>query len=74
MHNCEASTPSEAYGAAISHCSENELGELWVTNDEYASRVNFCPYCGHKAARQMTFVSGKNGLEAAEGQPTAQGA
>jgi len=34
------------YGSAIGECYEAEDGSLWVTNGEYGSPVNFCPYCG----------------------------
>jgi len=48
-HRCEGSLPESAYGAAITYCYEDADGKLWVTNEEYASQVNFCPYCGSKA-------------------------
>ncbi len=48
-HRCEWSLPGAAYGAAITYCYEDKSGKLWVTNEEYASQVNFCPYCGCKA-------------------------
>lgn len=34
---------------AISYCYEDTDGKLWITNEEYASQVNFCPYCGYTA-------------------------
>ena len=48
-HRCEESLPEAAYGKAITYCYEDVDGKLWVTNEEYASQVNFCPYCGFKA-------------------------
>jgi len=49
-HRCEGSLPEAAYGKAIStYCYEDTDGKLWITNEEYASQVNFCPYCGYKA-------------------------
>ena len=45
------------YGPAITQCDENDKGELWVTNGEYASRVDFCPYCGMGARSQMKAVT-----------------
>lgn len=54
LHKCENySAPSSGYGSAIDYCYERENGELWVTNEEYASQVNFCPYCGYKAKKQV---------------------
>ena len=52
-HECEGELPGACYGEAIQHCYENEAGELWVSNDEYSSQVNFCPYCGFKARIQL---------------------
>ena len=48
-HNCAGTLPSCAYGEAIYDCTEDENSKLWVGNGEYASQVNFCPYCGFKA-------------------------
>ncbi len=48
-HRCEESLPDSTYGPAIRYCFEDEDGKLWVSNDEYASQVNYCPYCGQKA-------------------------
>ena len=47
-HRCEGSLPEAAYGEAITYCYEDLEGKLWVTNEEYASQVNFYPYCGYK--------------------------
>lgn len=41
------------YGSAIVDCVENSDGTFWVENGEYASRVNYCPYCGMKAPNQI---------------------
>jgi len=40
-------------GGAVEECFENENGQLWVSNGEYCSQVNYCPYCGFKAPRQV---------------------
>mgnify|MGYP001578585685 FL=1 len=34
---------------AIDYCMEDEHGHFDVSNDEYGSYVNFCPFCGEKA-------------------------
>ena len=39
----------DGYGVAVFDCEENERGEFWVSNGEYDTRVNFCPFCGQKA-------------------------
>jgi hypothetical protein len=66
LHDCEGELPKDGYGQAVSSCGENEDGSLWVSNDEYASQVNFCPYCGFKAKVQLQKVPGQifyNGIQ-----------
>jgi hypothetical protein len=62
MHVCEPGYDLEReehvfrarrFGPAVSRCYEDELGRLWVTNDEYESQVNFCPFCGYRAKDQV---------------------
>lgn len=49
-HECRQSNyPSDGHGTAIYECVENDKGELWAGNDEYGTRVNYCPFCGFKA-------------------------
>ncbi len=52
-HRCEGVLPEAAYGKAMTYCYEDVDGKLWITNREYASQVNFCPYCGHKAVKDV---------------------
>lgn len=53
FHNCNdekgPNLDCSGYGPAFDRCRENSLGEFWVDNGEYFSRVNFCPYCGTPA-------------------------
>jgi wobble nucleotide-excising tRNase len=49
LHFCSIITNHAGYGEAIADCYEKINGELWVSNGEYSSQVNYCPYCGHKA-------------------------
>ena len=42
----------EYYGPAIT-TSFKEDGEIWVTNGEYISQVNYCPFTGEKADAQI---------------------
>ncbi len=55
-HNCTTdkfiSIP-EVTGPAITECWQDSTGTLWVSNGEYSSTVNFCPYCGYKAPKQL---------------------
>jgi len=56
MHSCEPENSvfkSGGYGAAITYCEEDDDGHLWCDNGEYATLVNFCPFCGYKALRQI---------------------
>ena len=53
LHVCKGNLPWEAYGPAIEDCREVESGALWVGNGEYASQVNFCPYCGYEAKSKV---------------------
>lgn len=41
--------PTKDYGGAIGDCYELKDGTLYAQNDEYGSRVLFCPICGYKA-------------------------
>lgn len=68
MHNCEPAEDTfnndlelmarnederfdYAHGPAIEWCREYD-GVFIVGNSEYATRVNFCPFCGAKAPKQ----------------------
>lgn len=46
-------TPEDGYGVAIEYCFEHDDGTFWVGNGEYGSQVNYCPYCGAKAPKQV---------------------
>jgi hypothetical protein len=46
------STKFQPHGPAITDCWEDDDGSLWVENGEYASQVNYCPYCGYKAVKE----------------------
>ena len=54
QHECNGDNyPECMYGPAIGWCIEYPAGEFWVSNGEYASQVNYCPYCGTKAPIQV---------------------
>lgn len=44
-----------AFGVAIEDChsDDKDLGVFWVGNGEYYNQVNFCPFCGEKAPKQI---------------------
>lgn len=54
-HQCRTpeNASSDAYGSAIYECYENDENQLIATNDEYASQVDFCPYCGFEAENKI---------------------
>jgi hypothetical protein len=57
LHECKGYTNSRQWGGAVGRCAEDEDGTLWVDNDEYASQVSYCPYCGFKAKVSAEVVS-----------------
>lgn len=48
-HECNYDYPFSVYGPAITNCWEDDDGRLCVSNGEYMSQVNFCPFCGKGA-------------------------
>ena len=52
LHICDGELPDASYGPAIDVCQEELDGTLWASNNEYASQVNYCPFCGYKARVQ----------------------
>ena len=55
-HNCEGESPRNLCGEAITYCVERDTGEFWAGNNEYESRVNYCPHCGEKAPRPTHYA------------------
>lgn len=45
--------PKKLWGAAICEVIEYEDGTMWVSNGEYSTQVNYCPFTGKKATVQM---------------------
>lgn len=48
--------PESGYGSPGWHCAEHEDGTLWLDNEEYGVRVNFCPFCGFEAKSQIEWL------------------
>jgi len=46
--------PSALHGGAMSEVIFTDNGEIWISNGEYASQVNYCPITGKKADIQIT--------------------
>ena len=62
LHRCESTfTDSDGdllpligmYGFAANVCEEHADGTLWIDNGEYSNAVNYCPFCGYKATKQV---------------------
>jgi len=53
FHYCEIPEFSHLHGPAIDNCFEDEDGFLFVSNREYGSQVNFCPWCGYEAKKKV---------------------
>lgn len=54
-HYCTANLPYSAYGVALDSCYEDTEARLWVSNGEYMSQVNFCPFCGYEAKIKVEY-------------------
>jgi hypothetical protein len=52
-HKCVDNQLFGQWEPAIIICYEKSDGTLWVTNDEYSSRVNYCPFCGYQTKYTM---------------------
>lgn len=46
-------SPEALFGEAINYVKVLDDGTMWVGNDEYETQVNFCPYTGEPAKKQM---------------------
>ncbi len=53
-HKCAYKVPAEIWGSAVNLCVEDEGGKYWITNTEYASQINYCPFCGSRSPTQIT--------------------
>ena len=46
-------SPDSMYGPSINYTLIREDGTMWVGNGEYETQVNFCPWTGQEAKKQM---------------------
>jgi hypothetical protein len=60
--------PYDYFGQAIDRVYMNEEGEMWVTNGEYATQVNFCPFTGVEAIKKMKVVDSDSKYKVYENQ------
>jgi hypothetical protein len=49
----QVEAPELEWGAAITRIVTDEDGSMWVSNDEYHTRVNYNPFTGEPAANQI---------------------
>lgn len=54
LHNCEPFMGDA--NETVTYCKEQTDGSLWVGRDMGATRVNYCPFCGHRARVQVEWV------------------
>ena len=47
IHECK----DDPYMEDIAYCTEDENGNLYVTNYQYQGNVNYCPFCGFKSRK-----------------------
>lgn len=46
-------SPEAIWGPAVNYTRIDEEGAMWIGNDEYETQVNFCPWTGEMAKKQM---------------------
>lgn len=66
MHCCDienykalehfTTTGLPSWGEALESCREDKDGNFFIYNGEYMTRVNFCPFCGTPAPKQVQFT------------------
>lgn len=54
MSKTEHRAPNELWGPAITYTRIDDEGKMWAGNDEYETQVNYCPFTGNPAPKQMT--------------------
>ncbi len=55
IHQCDPPVvnPNRDHMEAFDTVYINPDGTMHISNGEYGSQVNFCPWCGKKAAKQL---------------------
>lgn len=48
--------PYKLWGDAITYTRIDEKGRMWAGNGEYETQVNYCPFTGTPAPKQMTLT------------------
>lgn len=45
--------PNKLWGSAVDYVYTDESGKMFVGNNEYETQVNYCPFTGIPAPKQM---------------------
>lgn len=53
QQNIRYYAPKGLWGSALDYVRIDEDGKMWVGNHEYETRVNYCPFTGVPAPKQM---------------------
>ena len=53
MTKTEHTSPNKLWGHACKYTKIDDEGKMWVGNDEYETQVNYCPWTGEPAPKQM---------------------
>ena len=49
-------SPNKLWGSAVDYVYTDESGKMFVGNDEYETQVNYCPFTGTPAPKQMNEI------------------
>ena len=52
----EHRAPSNLWGVAVEYTRIDKEGKMWIGNGEYETQVNYCPFTGDPAPKQMKLV------------------
>jgi hypothetical protein len=56
MSQISYTAPDGLWGSAIGYTRIDDDGKMWVGNGEYETQVNYCPFTGQPAPKQMKLV------------------
>ena len=56
MSQISYNSPDGLYGTAVNYTRIEDDGTMWIGNDEYETQVNYCPFTGTLAPKQMKLV------------------
>ena len=59
MSESRYTAPRKLWGDAVTYRRIDEDGKMWIGNGEYETQVNYCPFTGIPADKQMGLVERK---------------